>query len=183
MSRIAVLLADGFEEIEAITSIDLLRRAGIRVDVLGILDESVTGSHGIEVKADTRINAYRPVPDGVLVPGGMPGAQHLADSSATAYLITTVAEASGLVAAICAAPAVVLAPLGLLAGKRATCYPGFEERFDDDVIFVEDRVVLDGNILTSRGPGTAAAFACEVIRYFLGDESAEEIRTGTLQPY
>ena len=182
MKRIAVLLADGFEEVEAVTPIDFLRRVGVQVDVLGVTGERVSGGHGVAVQADALLGAYRTVPDGVVLPGGMPGAQNLADSAGAVSLLRVVAESDGLIAAICASPAVVLAPNGFLSGRRATCYPGFEDRFEETVTFVEDRVVVDGNRITSRGPGTAAEYAVAIIRYLLGDAQAEEIRSKTLQP-
>lgn len=182
MKRVAVLIADGCEEIEAVTPIDLLRRAGVGVDIVGVTGARVTGSHGITFDADVEISAYRTVPDGVILPGGMPGAQNIADSARAVSLIRVVDEAGGLVAAICAAPAVVLAANQLLTGRLATCYPGFEKQFDDSIEFACERVVVDGNRITSQGPGTAAEFSAAIIRYLIDDTAAKAVTQATLQP-
>lgn len=182
MKRAAVLLANGFEEVEAITPIDFLRRAGVEVTTVGIAEKSVTGGHNIAVTADTTVSRYAEIPDLVVVPGGMPGATNVSNSSEAIELVRAVRRADGFVAAICAAPAVVLAPHGLLDGMRATCYPGFEDHFEN-AQFVEDRVVVDGKTITSRGPGTAAEFALEIIRRLVGTETAENVRSRTLQAF
>ena len=181
MKRVALLLADGFEEVEAVTPIDFLRRAGIQVDILGVKSDIVTGSHGIAIQTDSRIIGYRTMPDGVIVPGGMPGAQNVADSSEAITIIRMVRDAGNLVAAICAAPAVVLASHGLLENKRATCYPGYETSFGENTEFSEDSVVVDGSTITSRGPGTAALFSIAVIRNLVGSDAADSVAEATLQ--
>ena len=182
MKRVALLLADGFEEVEAITPIDFLRRAGIQVDILGVRSDMVTGSHGIALQTDSRIVGYRTMPDGVIVPGGMPGAQNVADSSEAITLIRMVGDAGNLVAAICAAPAVVLAAHGLLENKRATCFPGYETTFGENIEFSADSVVTDGSTITSRGPGTAALFSLAIIRHLIGSDAADSVAASTLQP-
>ena len=182
MKRVALLLADGFEEVEAITPIDFLRRAGIQVDILGVKSDIVTGSHGIAIQTDSRIVGYRTMPDGIVVPGGMPGAKNVADSSEAITLIRMVGEAGNLIAAICAAPAVVLASHGFLDNKRATCFPGFETAFTENTEFSEDSVVVDGSMITSRGPGTAARFSLAIIRHLIGSEAADSVAEATLQP-
>lgn len=182
MSTVAVLLADGFEEVEAVTPIDFLRRAGIEVMTCGIDAKTVTGSHGIPIVADS---AGDSLPegrlDGIVLPGGMPGAANLAASPLVERLVRTMLESGRLVAAICAAPAKVLAPMGVLSGRRATCFPGDESAFGADVSFSEDRVVRDENLITSRGAGTAAEFAEEIIRYFEGDAAARSVHDRTVQ--
>ncbi|MEW5814836.1 MAG: DJ-1 family glyoxalase III [Spirochaetota bacterium] len=180
MKTVAVLLAEGFEEVEAVTAIDFLRRAGIRVVVAGINGIDIKGSHDIVVAADMRANKLTADLDGVVIPGGMPGAKNISVSDYAVNLIKKLYEKGMLIAAICAAPAVVLEPTGILQGKKATCYPGLEEKLNG-VDFQESRVVVDGNIITSRAPGTAAEFAIAIIRYLVGEETAEKIRTGTLQ--
>jgi protein deglycase len=179
--KAAVLLAPGFEEVEAVTPIDFLRRAGVTVTVLGVGGREITGSRGVTIRTDSTVEQADAGFDAVVVPGGMPGAENVAVSEESLALIRRVAGAGGLVCAICAAPAVVLAGTGLLSGKRATCYPGFEERFSLGVTFSEERVVEDGNFITSRGPGTAAEFAVAIIRRLVGDESARAVHEGTLQ--
>lgn len=182
MARVAVLLADGFEEVEAVTPIDFLRRAGVDVAVAAVDGSKAVGSHGIGVEADVSLAelSARSL-DGVVLPGGMPGAANLAKSRQVQRLINDLLADGRLVAAICAAPAKVLAPMGVLDGKRATCFPGDEKEFGPAVEFSEDRVVRDGNIITSRGAGTAAEFSEELIRYLLGDEPAVEVHRRTVQ--
>lgn len=178
--KIALLLADGFEEIEAITPIDFLRRAGIEVTILGVESEVPVGGHGVAVKADSRVEHPPRQLDGVVIPGGMPGATNVAASKAARELIQELYEEDKLIAAICAAPAKVLHPLGILDGRKATCYPGFEKELTE-AEFSEERVVRSGSVITSRGPGTAAEFSEAVISYLLGEEKAREIHQATLQ--
>jgi 4-methyl-5(b-hydroxyethyl)-thiazole monophosphate biosynthesis len=181
MKRVAVLLADGFEEVEGLTQVDFLRRAGIEVTVAGVTGKSVTGGHDIRVDCDTTVEELSGEYDGVVIPGGMPGAANVASSQAAGSFIRSIYERGALTAAICAAPAVVLDPLGILKGKKATCFPGFESRFQD-AEFVTDRVVIQGNVITSRGPATAGEFAVTLVRYLLGDEAADQLWERTLQP-
>lgn len=182
MAKVAVLLASGFEEVEAVTPIDFLRRAGIEVLVAGVGGKTIVGSHGIAVTADLTVADISAAKlDGVILPGGMPGSANLAASFEVRELIESMLAAGKLVGAICAAPAKVLAPMGVLSGKHATCFPGEESAFDNDVLFSEERVVRDGNMITSRGAGTAAEFSEELIRYLVGDEAAREIHLRTVQ--
>jgi 4-methyl-5(b-hydroxyethyl)-thiazole monophosphate biosynthesis len=180
VKKIAVLLAEGFEEVEAATPIDFLRRAGVDVIVAGVTGKTVTGARGIKFVADVSLGELPPELDGVVIPGGMPGAANIAKSAAAIELIRLLFTAKKLVAAICAAPGVVLGAHGFLAGKKFTCYPGYEK----DVAkasFSEDAVVKDGNLITSRGPGTAAEFAEALIEYLLGKDAALKVRQDTLQ--
>jgi 4-methyl-5(b-hydroxyethyl)-thiazole monophosphate biosynthesis len=177
-----VFLADGFEEVEAITPIDYLRRAGIEVTVVSIgRDKTVTGAHGLEVIAGALVSE---LPAGtawdVLVcPGGMPGASNLAASAAVNSLLKAQAEAGRWIAAICAAPAVVLAPLGLLKNRRFTCYPGMEDRVSG-AHWSADRVVTDGSVITSRGAGTAGLFAAAIIEKVLDQKEADKTAESVL---
>ncbi|HDQ14411.1 MAG TPA: DJ-1/PfpI family protein [Sediminispirochaeta sp.] len=181
MKKVAVLFADGFEEVEAVTPVDFLRRAGLEVTTVGVTGSSVLGGHGISIIPDIYISDLKADDyDAVIVPGGMPGAENVAGSEEAKKFISTIYERKELVAAICAAPAVVLQPLGILSGRKATCYPGFESRFSSDVEFSTQTVVEDGNVITSRGPGTAAAFAVAIIRRLLDGPTAEKIRERTL---
>jgi 4-methyl-5(b-hydroxyethyl)-thiazole monophosphate biosynthesis len=177
--RAIVFLADGSEEVEAITQIDFLRRAEIEVVVAGVGALEVTGGHAIRITADALVEDVPEDVDAVVIPGGMPGASNIASSERATQLIKSVFAAGRLVAAICAAPAVVLEPNGVLSGRRFTCFPGYEEQVSSGK-FSTDRVVLDGNLLTSRGAGTAAEFAVEIIRYLAGDGAADEVRDRTL---
>lgn len=182
-----VVLAPGFEEIEAVTPIDFLRRAGVDVYVAGVGGVEVTGSHGITIRCDGAIDELKTdLPlgttiDAVVLPGGIPGANNLAASKAVVELIDRVHSGGGMVAAICAAPAVVLGNSPILQGRRATCYPGFEKHFSGDVIPSEERVVVDGKVLTSRGPGTATEFAIKLIEELVGESKALELHSTTLQ--
>lgn len=169
-----VVLAEGFEEIEAVTPIDILRRAGVEVEIVGLEAEEVTGAHGITFQVD-RVLGETEAPDAIILPGGLPGAENLAASDKLAGVLEAQAAAGKLVAAICASPAWVLAPLGLLDGRRATCYPGCEERFGESTTCLSDDVVKDGNIVTSRGPGTAFAFGLALARELAGDAAADEL--------
>ena len=169
---IALILAPGFEEVEAVTPVDFLRRAGVDVKLFGIGAKRIAGSHGIVVEADAALEELARTPAGLIVPGGMPGAANVAASEKALEVIRGVFAAGGLVAAICAAPVVVLQEAGVLRGRRVTCYPGFENRFRGCTC-VEDRVVVDGNVVTSRGPGTAAEFAVKLVEILKGPAAAE----------
>lgn len=169
MSRVLIPLAEGFEEIEAVTVIDLLRRAGIEVIVAGLAPGAVTGAHGITVAPDTELDTVLDEDfDMVVLPGGMPGATNLAADVRLLALLRRQAEDGRLTAAICAAPA-VLAQAGLLAGKRATSFPGFLTPVSaPGTLVLDDAVVEDGKIITSRGPGTAMDFALALIERLEG---------------
>jgi 4-methyl-5(b-hydroxyethyl)-thiazole monophosphate biosynthesis len=177
---VALLLAAGFEEVEAITPADFLRRAGLDVRLVGIGGTEIEGSHGIVVTADLEIEELSEVPLAVVIPGGMPGAENIASSTRAMEVIRDVSRSGGTVAAICAAPAVVLQKTGILDGKRVTCYPGYEVRLEN-CRFVEDRVVVDGALITSRGAGTAAEFSIKLIEMLKGREAAESVHRKTLQ--
>jgi len=174
MARVCVLLADGFEEIEAVTVIDVLRRADVDTTVLGVTGLVVEGSHGIRVHADARLaDAEDRVWDVVVLPGGMPGAARLRDSAEVQSLLRAQHARGGRIAAICAAP-IALARAGLLEGRKATSYPTFATELGG-VDYREDPVVVDGAITTSRGPGTALAFALALVEDLAGKPKAAEL--------
>ncbi len=173
--KVLVVLAEGFEEIEAITPIDVLRRAGLEVNIAGVGGRKITGSHGITVEADTTIDEVEELPDAIVLPGGMPGAENLSKSAALMALLERMDEEGRQIGAICAAPAVALASTGILEGRKATCFPGFESRFGQAIDFSPDRVVVDGNITTSRGPGTALEFALALAGRLAGAEVQQEL--------
>ncbi|MFP4443008.1 MAG: DJ-1 family glyoxalase III [Spirochaetia bacterium] len=177
---LSVIFADGFEEVEAVTSLDFIRRAGIEAVSAGLGGRDIIGGHEIRVTTDLTVQELGSDLDGIILPGGMPGAEHLRDSQDVRNLVMSMFEQGKLIAAICAAPGIVLGSCGILAGRKFTCYPGFEKHVEDGT-FIEDQVVRDGNIITSRGPGTAARFAVEVIIYISGDKAADEVFTKTLQ--
>ena len=167
-----VTLARGFEEIEAVTIIDVLRRAGISVTVAALGEGPVEGSHGIEVGADVTLDAVIDEHfDAVVLPGGMPGSRALADDPRVKELCARSARSGALVAAICAAP-IALEAAGVLRGKRATAYPGNEL---PSAHYVEERVVVDGNVITSRGPGTALEFSLALVERLKNREAADEL--------
>ncbi|WP_461246808.1 DJ-1 family glyoxalase III [Treponema sp. R6D11] len=180
-----VLLADGFEDVEAITPIDYLQRAGIEVTTVSISDSvNVTSKWGgitmtanitLSEFAKPETNSY----DAIILPGGMPGTANLAASKETGFLVKEMAANGKLVCAICAAPALALAPLGLLKGKNFTCYPGMEEKVTDGK-WSGDRVVTDGNVITSRGAGTAGEFAVAIIEKLLDKAVAKKIADAVL---
>ena len=175
MARIAICLADGCEEIEALTVVDLLRRAGITIDLLGISGiPQVTGSHGIVIGVDMLIekadfHSY----DGIVLPGGMPGTTHLKEHKEVCKQVKAFYQEGKLVSAICAAPT-VLGHCGILEGKKACCYPGCEDGLTGATVSTEP-VVRDGNIITSRGMGTAIAFGLELVSYLLDADTAKKL--------
>ena len=177
MPRAAVLLADGFEEIEAITVIDVLRRADVHVAVLGVDDTEVVGAHQVRLRADGTLSERGAEPyDLVVLPGGLPGATTLRDHAGVQALLRQRAADAQPVAAICAAP-IALSAAGLTRGRRATSYPGFDL---DCGAYVQDRVVVDGTVTTSRGPGTALDFALQLVSNLVGPDEASRLRAAML---
>lgn len=176
MSKLGIFMADGCEEIEGLTVVDLVRRAGIEIEMISVSGEkNVTGSHKIAFqtdvsKADADFASY----DGIVLPGGMPGTTHLMEDDTVNRVIKEFATSGKLVAAICAAPS-VLGNAGLLEGKKATCYPGVEGKLTG-ADFVTDPVAKDGNIITSRGLGTAIEFAAEIVAYLLDESAAKSLK-------
>ena len=175
--KVVVVLANGFEEIEAITPIDVLRRADLDVAVAGVGSLDVTGAHGMVIRCDCEVSSVLACDVcAVVLPGGMPGAVNLHQNAAVNDLILSAFKAHSLVCAICASPAVVLAPLGVLAGKRAVCYPGMETG-DEDIGFEKgSSCVRDGNVVTAAGPGCAFDFAFEIARALCGDEVVKGLK-------
>jgi 4-methyl-5(b-hydroxyethyl)-thiazole monophosphate biosynthesis len=178
MSNLITILAPGFEETEAITYIDLLRRAKIGITVLGLTDREVTGSHGVTLIAEEKVTDFTGRCDGIILPGGMPGASNLAQSPRVLELVRETYKQGGLCAAICAAP-MVFGKAGILQGVKATCYPGYEKELVGATV-AEQPVVIDRNIITGRGLGTGIAFGLELILYLSGPEMTERIRTSIL---
>lgn len=169
---VVVFLAQGFEEIEALTTVDILRRAGLDVVTIGVDSLSVTGSHGITVTADSAMLPPAGQIQAVVLPGGLPGTTHLDASRLVEASLRQVGK-DCLLCAICAAP-LVLGKRGLLDGKRATCYPGFEEHLLG--AFVTGAAVeIDGNCITAKGAGVAVDFALAVVARLISPEKAKEI--------
>ena len=181
--RVLVPLAEGFEEIEAVTVVDLLRRAGVEVRTASLGTVRVTGSHGIAVEADISIEAADvPDYDMIVLPGGMPGARHLQQDGRVIALLRQFAAAGRYTAAICAAPG-VLAHAGLLDNRRATSFPGFlAPDSAPGLVLCDAPVVVDGRVVTSRGPGTATEFSLALIKLLCGAEAADEVGSRLQRP-
>lgn len=175
---IYVFLADGFEEIEALAPVDFLKRAGIKVVTVGIASKEITGTHNIKVVAD--ITADEVCLDdrlqGIILPGGMPGAENLNNSSLVQKAIDYCAENNKIIAAICAAP-FILGRKGLLKGKKATCFPGFEGELEGAEL-VDVGVMGDGMIVTAKGAGVAWEFGASICSRITGEQKALEILRG-----
>lgn len=179
MKKTVMLFAEGYEEVEALMTVDLLRRAGVEVILAAVQPDTtlVVGSHGIGVKMDCTLDEVAwEKQDAVILPGGMPGTRYLGDSQAVCDALKQMNEAGKVVAAICAAPS-VLGRCGILEGKKATCYPGFEEALTGATIRQDQPAVVDGNVVTSRGLGTSMEFGFALIEKLLSQDKAEEIRS------
>lgn len=175
MSKIAICMADGVEEIEGLTVVDLLRRAGLEIDMISTQNRGrAMGSHRIQFETDLNLKeADLKSYDGIVLPGGMKGTENLMNNITVLNTIQNFFEQKKLCAAICAAPT-VLGKAGILRGKKAICYPGMEDKLLGAEVTVQP-VVVDGNIITSRGLGTAIPFALAVISYFKGQDAADLI--------
>ena len=176
MKTIFVFLAEGFEEIEALTPVDVLRRAGLSVQTVSIMKEQVVaGAHGIPVLADVMFGeVHAEDAEMILLPGGLPGATNLDAHEGLAKMILDFAKAEKPLAAICAAP-LVFGNRGLLEGKKATCYPGFEEKLIG-AITTSEKVITDGIITTSKAAGTAMDFAFEIIKVLKSEEISDKVK-------
>lgn len=178
--RILVPLAEGFEEIEAVTIVDTLRRAGLAVTTAGLRSGNVQGAHGIAVAADTTIDKVDAADfDVIVLPGGMPGTTNLAEDERVLKLVRSMHAQKKYVTAICAAPT-VLAKAGVISKVPVTCYPGFEGKLGDAQFQSGPRVVKSGRIVTSRGPGTALEFALALVEEFCGAAKARELAQGMI---
>ncbi len=173
--HVLVPLAEGFEEIEAVTIIDVLRRAGVMVTAAYLEKNPVIGSHAITVTADKNIDDIQTSDfDCIALPGGMPGSSNLKEDRRIISLVRDFSGTGKITAALCAAP-LVLGHAGILKGKRATCYPGFEDQMTGAAA-VPDPVVRDGTVITGRGPGCALPFALELVAALAGREKAADLR-------
>ena len=172
---IYVFLANGFEEIEALMPVDLLKRAGFEVKTVAVGEsKTVVGSHGIGVVADIMETEFSyDSPEAIILPGGMPGTTNLEESATVINAIVQSMVNNTLIGAICAAPS-ILGICGCLKGRKATCFPGFEEYLDGATV-LDARVICDGNIITSKGMGCASEFALAIIEALAGKEKADEI--------
>jgi 4-methyl-5(b-hydroxyethyl)-thiazole monophosphate biosynthesis len=181
MVKVLVPLADGCEELEAVTIIDLLRRAGIEVVTAGLKPGIVQASRGVRLVPDLTLDvALQDDYDMVVLPGGMPGATHLKEDVRIIELLKKMAAAQKFTAAICAAP-MVLVEAGILDGKKATSYPGFLDALPG-VTVSSAAVVQDGKVLTSRGPGTAMDFALALVDVLAGAEKRQQVEAALVRP-
>lgn len=197
MKNAVIFLADGFEEIEALTVVDYLRRAQIEAFTVAVPSKTmndpyiVTSAHDIPVIADLKFEEFQEdfkddLPDLVYVPGGMPGSSNCAANNELLDFVKACFDSKKHVAAICAAPAVVLSKTGILKGKNWTCYPGMEENVEpedveDSTHFENVPFVTDENLTTGRGPGAAEEFAMELVRILCGEEISAKIKTASCQ--
>ena len=190
MTGTYVFLADGFEISEALTTVNMLRRGGVNVKTVSIYDDRiVTSSNRIPVVADMAFGEFRAsttfgpcLPTDVMIfPGGMPGSSNLAAFPKLMDIMLQHYEAGGTLAAICAAPSVVLGLLPTLEGKKMTCYDGFEEALQaKGAEYVKEGVVVDGNIITGRGPGWAVEFGLAILSLIKGQETADKVKAGLM---
>ncbi len=178
MKKIGIFMADGCEEIEGLTVVDIVRRAKMEIVMISITGKrEVTSSHQVTFLTDAlAAEVDYDTLDGIVLPGGMPGTLNLQADETVNKVIRQFAAEGKLVCAICAAPS-VLGAADILEGKWATCHPGFEEKLTGAKV-EEKEVVVDGNVITSRGMGTAIPFALEIVRYFADDETVEQVRKG-----
>lgn len=174
MKKVAVLLANGFEEIEALTVVDVIRRAGEICHMVSIEEEIVVGTHNIEVKADKIISDDIKSYDMIVLPGGMPGSTNLRDNLKVIELIKYFNEKNKYIGAICAAP-IILEKANIIDGKNITSYPGVQDDLKSCNYVSEHRVVVDGNIITSRGPATALEFSYRLLDK-LGSDKSDKLR-------
>lgn len=176
MKNALVFLADGCEMCEALCVVDVLRRAGINVVTAGVTGERVVSSHKVEIKADVKLSEVENEEwDLVFAPGGMPGATNLASSSLVNSIILDTYNKGNIVSAICASPAVVFGPLGIIKNGKATCYPGCEE-YAPEIEFLTDGVVVDSNVVTGKSAGWAFDLGLKLVSLLEGDEKAERVR-------
>lgn len=183
MTRVLIPLAPGFEDLEAVTLIDLLRRAGIEVVTAGLHAGLIQGARGVRVQPDALLDEVMEADfDMIALPGGMPGAEHLKNDARVQAVLRRLGAAGKYTAAICAAP-IALAAAGLLEGKRATSYPGFVEKLGlTHTTCLQDPVVVDGKVATSRGPGTAMDFALTLIELLAGRHTRDQVEAGLVRP-
>lgn len=194
MKTAAVFFADGFEEIEGLSPVDYLRRAGVEVTTVGVKGKAfndsmiVTSSHNIPIITDTTLDAYlagheSDLPDCVVCPGGSVGADNLAANDLLLAFLEKCNAAGKLTTAICASPAVVFGKTNILLGKKWTCYPGMEDNAKKEYIpaYYNEVFITDDNVVTGRGPGASEQFAMELVRILCGQETYDKIRKGSQQ--
>ena len=181
MAKVYVFLADGFEDVEALIPVDVLRRGGVEVVTVSTTEfPLVESAHGVNIEADIQFEQsdYEDA-DLIMLPGGMPGASNLFEHEGVCKVVMDQFAAGKKVSAICAAPAVVLAQLGILDGKKATCYPGFEKALAEaGATYTGDLVTVDGNITTAEGPAAAFPYAYELLTQLVDKKTSDQIAEG-----
>lgn len=179
MKKVAVFLADGFEEIEALTVVDVVRRAGIECDMISISDEFVRGTHNVIVKSDKLFSENIKEYDMIVFPGGLPGAENLAKDERVLEIIKYFNNENKYIASICASPAMVLSAAKIEKDRYITSYPGEDfEKMLEEANYVEELVVVDENLITSRGPATTLLFAYKIVDLLGGN--SEQLKEGML---
>ena len=182
MAKVYEFLANGFEEIEGLAPVDILRRGGVDIKTVSITGtEWVETSHGITIKADLKFEDIQSFEDAdmLLLPGGMPGSSHLNEHEGVRQALIAQHKAGKRIGAICAAP-MVLASTGILDGKKATCYPGFEQYFSDSTEYTATLFQEDGNVITGEGPAATLPYAYKILSYFAGDGITGELQKGMM---
>jgi len=179
MAKVYVFMADGFEDVEALIPVDVLRRGGVEVVTVSTTEfPSVESAHGVSIETDLLFEQCDfSDADLLMLPGGMPGASNLFAHEGVCNAVKAQAAAGKKVSAICAAPAVVLAPLGILDGKRATCYPGFESALEN-ATYTGDLVTVDGNVTTAEGPAAAFPYAYELLAQLTDKQTSDQVAEG-----
>ena len=171
---IYMFLAEGFEEVEALAPLDIIRRAGLEIKTVGVGSKTVIGSHGIPVTADITVDELSDsTPDMVILPGGMPGTKNLDANETVHKAIADAVKNGAYLCAICAAP-MILGKLGLLGGKKATCFPGFEEYLAGAIV-TGQKVAVDGRIITAKGMGAAVEFGLAIVAALKDEATADEL--------
>ena len=175
---VAIVLGNGFEEVEALAACDILRRGGVNVKLAGIGGGIIEGAHGIRVVTDAPVEVLEAGElEMIVLPGGLGGVESIVGSALALHAVRRTYEAGGFVGAICAAPT-ALAKLGLTDGKNAVCYPGMEDQMGGAILHPDREVVRDGRIITGRAPGAAIPFALELLSALRGEETAERVAEG-----
>ena len=180
MKKAVMLFANGYEEVEALMTVDLLKRAGVDIRLVSINDDmTVTGSHGISVAMDTKLSRIQlKEEDAIIIPGGMPGTMNLGVDVAVTGALKQMNRDGKIVAAICAAPS-VLGKCGILEGKKATCYPGFD-KYLEGAEYTGNMVEVVDNFILGKGPGAAPAFGFAILEKYAGAAKAQEVKNGML---
>ena len=178
--RAVVVFANGFEDIEGVTPVDVLRRCGVKVSAASLDGKPVRGARGILITPECSLAEIVSLPDAIVLPGGLPGAQHLADDGRLSECVKAMNKEKKLISAICAAPSYALSSFGVLSGKKVTCYPGTEEKLPSDTHYSPTDVICDGNIITSSGPAHALRFSLTIAKELLGPEKANEVAESML---